>query len=289
MRRSAATPMAGSIPGRWARCSPRASSASRTPGHLPNASTFCGRCEEVCPVRIPLPKLMRHWREREFERHLSPATVRTGLARAGATSRRGRSSMRSRCRWRSSRSACSARSSAALPLAAARRRLDAASRFPGAGGADVPGAVEAAGAHAMSARDTLFASIRRSLGVTGDEPARRAAVAERLGTHPRGVIPARGQLPPAGARQTVRPDGRGRGRHGRNPARCVARPGRGRGAAARGITCRCRSAAATIRGLPRCRGTGERTLEVSTGASDGHQLAVGEPCVRAASPRPARW
>jgi L-lactate dehydrogenase complex protein LldF len=49
-------------------------------GHLPNASTFCGRCEEVCPVRIPLPKLMRHWREREFERHLSPAAVRSGLA-----------------------------------------------------------------------------------------------------------------------------------------------------------------------------------------------------------------
>src|SRR5256885_846281 len=48
--------------------------------HLPNASTFCGRCEEVCPVRIPLPKLMRHWREREFERHLSPATVRGGIA-----------------------------------------------------------------------------------------------------------------------------------------------------------------------------------------------------------------
>jgi L-lactate dehydrogenase complex protein LldF len=49
-------------------------------GHLPNASTFCGRCESVCPVKIPLPKLMRHWREREFERHLSPATVRSGLS-----------------------------------------------------------------------------------------------------------------------------------------------------------------------------------------------------------------
>ena len=48
-------------------------------GHLPNASTFCGRCESVCPVRIPLPKLMRHWREREFERHLAPATLRYGL------------------------------------------------------------------------------------------------------------------------------------------------------------------------------------------------------------------
>ncbi len=49
-------------------------------GALPNASTFCGRCESVCPMRIPLPKLMRHWREREFERHLSPAAVRYGLA-----------------------------------------------------------------------------------------------------------------------------------------------------------------------------------------------------------------
>jgi L-lactate dehydrogenase complex protein LldF len=46
---------------------------------LPNASTFCGRCEEVCPMKIPLPGMMRHWREREFERHLSPASVRWGL------------------------------------------------------------------------------------------------------------------------------------------------------------------------------------------------------------------
>ena len=57
-------------------------------GHLPNASTFCGRCESVCPVRIPLPKLMRHWREREFERHLTPATVRSGLRLWGFFARR---------------------------------------------------------------------------------------------------------------------------------------------------------------------------------------------------------
>jgi L-lactate dehydrogenase complex protein LldF len=49
-------------------------------GHLPNASTFCGRCESVCPMKIPLPKMMRHWREREFEKRLSPATYRYGLA-----------------------------------------------------------------------------------------------------------------------------------------------------------------------------------------------------------------
>lgn len=33
---------------------------------LPSASTFCGRCEEVCPVRIPLPDLLRKWRVRAF-------------------------------------------------------------------------------------------------------------------------------------------------------------------------------------------------------------------------------
>ena len=47
--------------------------------HLPNASTFCGRCEEVCPMRIPLPRMLRQWREKEFEKHLTPATVRSGL------------------------------------------------------------------------------------------------------------------------------------------------------------------------------------------------------------------
>ena len=48
-------------------------------GQLPNASTFCGRCESVCPMRIPLPKMMRHWREREFERNLTPGATRYGL------------------------------------------------------------------------------------------------------------------------------------------------------------------------------------------------------------------
>ena len=48
-------------------------------GTLPNASSFCGRCEEVCPMRIPLPKLMRHWREAEFGGKHNPAPVRWGL------------------------------------------------------------------------------------------------------------------------------------------------------------------------------------------------------------------
>jgi L-lactate dehydrogenase complex protein LldF len=48
-------------------------------GNLPNASTFCGKCESVCPMKIPLPNMMRHWREREFERHLTPGAMRRGL------------------------------------------------------------------------------------------------------------------------------------------------------------------------------------------------------------------
>jgi L-lactate dehydrogenase complex protein LldF len=48
-------------------------------GLLPNASTFCGKCESVCPVKIPLTGMMRHWREREFERHLTPATMRSNI------------------------------------------------------------------------------------------------------------------------------------------------------------------------------------------------------------------
>jgi L-lactate dehydrogenase complex protein LldG len=52
----------------------------------------------------------------------------------------------------------------------------------------------------MNQRDTILASIRRSLGVTGAEEPRREAVADRLKTHPRGVVPARGQrAPPARA------------------------------------------------------------------------------------------
>ncbi|RLQ87249.1 LutB/LldF family L-lactate oxidation iron-sulfur protein [Notoacmeibacter ruber] len=49
-------------------------------GHLPNASTFCGRCESVCPMRIPLPKLMRRWRDKEYEKGLQPATMRRGIS-----------------------------------------------------------------------------------------------------------------------------------------------------------------------------------------------------------------
>jgi len=48
-----------------------------------------------------------------------------------------------------------------------------------------------------SSRETVLASIRRALGVTSKEAPRRQEVADRLNGHPRGVVPARAQLPPA--------------------------------------------------------------------------------------------
>jgi L-lactate dehydrogenase complex protein LldF len=47
--------------------------------HLPNASTFCGRCEQVCPMRIPLPKILRYWREKAFEGRVTPPLQRAGI------------------------------------------------------------------------------------------------------------------------------------------------------------------------------------------------------------------
>jgi len=46
---------------------------------LPQAATFCNQCGVVCPVKIPLPDLMRKLREQELERGLRPSHERAGL------------------------------------------------------------------------------------------------------------------------------------------------------------------------------------------------------------------
>jgi len=43
---------------------------------LPDASSLCGRCEDVCPVRIPLPSLLRRWRVMAFAQMLGPPRAR---------------------------------------------------------------------------------------------------------------------------------------------------------------------------------------------------------------------
>ena len=46
---------------------------------LPQASTLCNQCGVVCPVKIPLPDLLRKLREQQFERGLRPWYERVGL------------------------------------------------------------------------------------------------------------------------------------------------------------------------------------------------------------------
>jgi L-lactate dehydrogenase complex protein LldG len=125
----------------------------------------------------------------------------------------------------------------------------------------------------MTSRDTLFANIRRSLGVTGAEPTRREEVADRLKVHPPGVIPKRGQLDPqarvelfrtmveaaSGTIDEVR-------RAADVPAAITAF------LRSQNLPMRLRRGAdARLAALPWDQ---ERTLEIDTGPSDGNQLAA---------------
>ncbi len=47
----------------------------------------------------------------------------------------------------------------------------------------------------MTSRDTILGKLRSSIGKNGREPVRKDEVAARLKKHPKGTIPARGQLP----------------------------------------------------------------------------------------------
>jgi L-lactate dehydrogenase complex protein LldF len=57
---------------------------------LPNASSFCGRCEAVCPLDIPLPGMMRAWRMRDFARGNPPLSERLALKLWSYAARRPR-------------------------------------------------------------------------------------------------------------------------------------------------------------------------------------------------------
>ncbi len=47
---------------------------------LPNACTACGRCEEACPMRIPLPEHLRQLRDDAAAQGLTPPVWRAGIA-----------------------------------------------------------------------------------------------------------------------------------------------------------------------------------------------------------------
>jgi L-lactate dehydrogenase complex protein LldF len=48
-------------------------------GELPHACTLNGRCQQVCPVKIPLPDMLRQLRHEQWEAGLISGKVRTGL------------------------------------------------------------------------------------------------------------------------------------------------------------------------------------------------------------------
>jgi L-lactate dehydrogenase complex protein LldF len=50
---------------------------------LPQAATLCGQCEVVCPVKIPLPELLRQLRQKQVEQRLRPWPERVGFAAWG--------------------------------------------------------------------------------------------------------------------------------------------------------------------------------------------------------------
>ncbi|MFN7345773.1 MAG: LutB/LldF family L-lactate oxidation iron-sulfur protein [Betaproteobacteria bacterium] len=54
---------------------------------LPHAATLCGQCQVVCPVKIPLPELLRKLRERQVDRGLRPWTERAALMAWGWAAR----------------------------------------------------------------------------------------------------------------------------------------------------------------------------------------------------------
>lgn len=57
-------------------------------GELPHACTLNGRCQSVCPVKIPLPDLLRRLRHEQWERKLVSGTARWGIKAWAVIARR---------------------------------------------------------------------------------------------------------------------------------------------------------------------------------------------------------
>ena len=54
-----------------------------TSASLPYASSLCGACYEVCPVRIDIPSLLVHLRARQVEHRTAPSAEAVAMAAAG--------------------------------------------------------------------------------------------------------------------------------------------------------------------------------------------------------------
>ena len=95
-----------------------------------HACTMNGRCQEVCPVAIPLPTLLRGWRDRSWREGLEPASVRAGLGLWAFVARRPRLYRLATGAGRARRCGCSAARGwiSSLPMAGG---WTGAARLPG--------------------------------------------------------------------------------------------------------------------------------------------------------------
>lgn len=124
----------------------------------------------------------------------------------------------------------------------------------------------------MTGRDAIFATIKKSLRVTGDDRARHETVAARLEKHPRGIVPERGQKPKAERTELFRQMVENA------KASIVILDSKDDVPAAVAAYLRSKNLPQSIRHgdderLSLIPWAKERTLEVTKGASDGAQLA----------------
>jgi len=81
-------PYGGTYPGPMGSVLTPALTSLEEAGDLPNACTLNGRCQEVCPVKIPLTDMMRAMRERQWRQGLTKARSRWAIRAWAALARR---------------------------------------------------------------------------------------------------------------------------------------------------------------------------------------------------------
>ena len=192
---------------------------------------------------------------------------RSGLGILGVL-RQAAAALRTQRKYRRAIAGAARSESRTVPLAAARLRLDSLSRFSGAEGATLSGAMEGAracgcdagraGHRPMTPRDLVLATIRRSLGVTGAEAPRQLEVADAPDRSSGRRRAAARTTAASGAARALHAHGRGCRRLGRARHRWWGGSGSGRCVSAPPQPCRCACGMAMIRASRRCRGATRR-------------------------------
>jgi L-lactate dehydrogenase complex protein LldF len=103
---------------------------------LPHAATLCNQCGVVCPVKIPLPELLRKLREKQTDAGLRPLVERIGL-RLWAWVAQRRSLVRAGRPRRRALPEVAGRRGQEHPPAARRAGMDQRPGFPRAAGQDL--------------------------------------------------------------------------------------------------------------------------------------------------------